>query len=74
MFIKVRHELVGGHVHVGVWMGRHANAIGKCGTLTFRAEEWDALETAWSEGALYLETHGDLEIVFEEVKHDTDAD
>jgi len=33
--------LLGGHVHVQVFAGNNPDALGKCGDLIFREEEWD---------------------------------
>ena len=41
MIFKFRHMLLGGHVHVQVFAGNNPDALGKCGDLIFREEEWD---------------------------------
>ena len=43
---KVRYQVLGGHVHVGVWSSEHGpdTTHGKNGTLTFRIAEWEAFQ------------------------------
>jgi len=36
-------EVEGGHVSVGVFAGPDEGHLGKCGTIVFRIEEWEAL-------------------------------
>jgi hypothetical protein len=42
MMIRFRWKVLGGHVHVRVFMGTDADHLGKNGDLTFRIEEWKA--------------------------------
>lgn len=39
---RFRFQLQGGHVHVRVFAGKGEGALGKCGDLVFRENEWDA--------------------------------
>ena len=39
---RLRYQVLGGHTHVRVFAGK-GEALGKCGDLVFRNEEWTAL-------------------------------
>ena len=41
MLFHFRYQVQGGHTHVRVFAGPHENALGKCGDLTFRNEEFN---------------------------------
>jgi len=49
---RFRFEILGGHTHVGLWAGRREAALGKCGNLVFRNEEWDEFRKAIALAAL----------------------
>ena len=51
MIHRWRYEVRGGHVHVRVFCGTHEAALGKCGNLVYRVEEFDILRPG-------LERHG----------------
>lgn len=40
MIFRVRYRLAGGHVHCRLFAGRQEGALGKCGDLTMRDEEF----------------------------------
>lgn len=40
MIFKIRYQLLGGHVHAIVWAGKNFAALGNCGKLVMREEEW----------------------------------
>lgn len=39
--IRLRFVKKGGHIHIRVFAGPHEWALGKCGDLVMRPEEWD---------------------------------
>lgn len=41
MIFRIYHETLGGHVHMRVFAGKHDGALGKCGDLTMRSEEFE---------------------------------
>jgi hypothetical protein len=41
MIFKFRYRLLGGHVHIRMFAGTNPHALGKCGDLTMRPEEWE---------------------------------
>lgn len=41
MLFRFRYLQAGGHTHVRVFAGVSEGALGKCGDLTFRNEEWE---------------------------------
>ena len=43
MLIKIKAKQAGGHIHFGMWMGKHEGALGKAGELCLREEEWQVL-------------------------------
>lgn len=43
--ILVKAELAGGHVHTNWWMGEKNCTRGNCGSLVFRDDEWDEIES-----------------------------
>ena len=45
MLFHFRYQVQGGHTHVRVFAGPHENALGKCGDLTFRNEEFNIFKT-----------------------------
>jgi hypothetical protein len=45
---KLRHEKLGGHVHVGVFLKTNAPNYAKAGDLCFREEEWIYLSAVLS--------------------------
>ncbi len=60
MIVKYRHRLLGGHVHVRVFAGDNPDALGGCGTLVFREDEWKRWKD-WVElaEATMIATHAD---------------
>lgn len=42
MVFKFRFETLGGHTHIRLFGGRSSGALGGCGTLVMRNEEWTA--------------------------------
>jgi hypothetical protein len=40
MIFRLYHETRGGHVHCRLFAGLHESALGKCGDLVFRSEEF----------------------------------
>ncbi len=45
MIFKLKHKLLGGHVHVQVFSGKNEHSLGLNGNLTFREEEWNLFRT-----------------------------
>ena len=43
MKFRLYHETKGGHVHCKLFAGSHDGALGKCGDLCMRTEEFDYL-------------------------------
>lgn len=41
MIFRIYHETLGGHVHMRVFAGKSEGALGKCGDLTMRVEEFE---------------------------------
>ncbi len=46
MIFRIYHETKGGHVHMRVFSGSHDGALGKCGDLCMRVNEFDAFREA----------------------------
>lgn len=46
MMLKAKAKLRGEHYHVGIWMGKHSGALGKCGEVVFREDEWPFVKCA----------------------------
>lgn len=46
VILKIRHELLGGHVHATFWMGKIDRTLAKNGDLVFTPEEWTAFLSA----------------------------
>ena len=46
MIFRLHHETKGGHVHCRFFAGKHEGALGKCGELTLRVEEFASLVDA----------------------------
>lgn len=46
MIFRVRYELAGGHVYMRFFSGPHEGALGKCGNLCMRAEEFGMFRNA----------------------------
>jgi hypothetical protein len=46
MIFRIYHETAGGHVHCQVFAGRHDGALGKCGDLCMRVEEFEIFKPA----------------------------
>ena len=46
MIFRLYHETKGGHVHCRFFAGPHDGALGKCGDLTMKVEEFDLFRTA----------------------------
>jgi hypothetical protein len=44
MIFRIYHKTLGGHVHMRVFAGKQEGALGKCGDLTMRAEEFDVFK------------------------------
>ena len=42
MIFRVYHETKGGHVHIRLFAGKRDGALGKCGDLCMRVEEFSA--------------------------------
>jgi hypothetical protein len=40
MIFRFYHETLGGHVHIRLFAGKKEGALGKCGDLTMRVEEF----------------------------------
>ena len=40
MIFRIHHETQGGHVHCRFFAGSHDGALGKCGDLTMKVEEF----------------------------------
>lgn len=53
MSFKIKHQLLGGHVHVNVWSSEFGpeTTRGHNGRLVFRPEEWDAFRALLEVGA-----------------------
>jgi hypothetical protein len=45
MIFRIYHETAGGHVHCRVFAGRHDGALGKCGDLCMRVEEFEVFKS-----------------------------
>jgi hypothetical protein len=41
MIFRIYHETLGGHVHMRVFAGKAEGALGKCGDLTMRVDEFE---------------------------------
>jgi hypothetical protein len=41
MIFRIYHETLGGHVHMRVFAGKSEGALGKCGDLCMRVEEFE---------------------------------
>ena len=41
MIFRIYHETLGGHVHMRVFAGKSEGALGKCGDLCMRTEEFE---------------------------------
>jgi hypothetical protein len=41
MLFRFRYQVQGGHTHVRMFAGKSVPALGKCGDLVFRNEEWN---------------------------------
>ena len=41
MIFRIYHETAGGHVHMRVFAGKRDGALGKCGDLCMRVEEFE---------------------------------
>jgi len=46
MILRIRYKQSGGHTHCRVFAGSRDGALGSCGELVFRNEEFDMLQTA----------------------------
>lgn len=46
MIFRVYHQTLGGHVHMKFYAGVHEGALGKCGNLTMRIEEFAIFKSA----------------------------
>ena len=42
MIFRLYHETRGGHVHCRRFAGKHDGALGKCGNLTMKVDEFEA--------------------------------
>jgi hypothetical protein len=60
MIIKIKHELAGGHVHMGMWMGTTEGALGKCGTLVMRDIEFIVFQHLLDRGAYGSKTQDQI--------------
>jgi hypothetical protein len=65
MLFRIKHELLGQHVHVTMYAGPGTLSLGNCGRLVFRQEEWEAFKAVIDKGQL---TGGPVE--FKEITHD----
>lgn len=45
MIFRIYHETLGGHVHMRLFAGKRNGALGKCGDLTMRVEEFTAFQS-----------------------------
>lgn len=45
MIFKYKHQLLGGHVHIGMWAGKNINGLGKVARMILREEEWNAFRS-----------------------------
>ena len=45
MIFRIYHETLGGHVHMRVFAGKRDGALGKCGDLCMRTEEFEDFRT-----------------------------
>ena len=46
MIFRIRYEQLGGHTHMRMFAGPHDGALGKCGDLTMRNEEFKLFRDA----------------------------
>lgn len=46
MIFRVRHRIIGGHVHIRFFAGAHEGALGKCGDLIMRIDEFSEFQRA----------------------------
>lgn len=69
MIFKFRYLVQGGHTHVRLFAGPHQGALGKCGDLAFRNEEWDRFRAALENHDGPIDT--DFEFQNEEDDHST---
>lgn len=51
MILKFREQLLGGHVHVDVFVGRDRDHLANAGRLVFGVDEWPTLAAALQNGA-----------------------
>lgn len=63
MKLKLRHETVGGHERVTVFMGQ--NTLANLGTLYMKEEEWNYFR--------YVVHHGSSEVIIEEMEESNPA-
>jgi hypothetical protein len=48
MIFRLRYRMLGGHVHCRLFAGTHEGALGKCGDLVMRIEEFELFKAAAS--------------------------
>lgn len=65
MLFRFRYLVQGGHTHVRLFAGPHEGALGKCGDLAFRNEEWEAFKECLD---------GEAEIVGAEIQFKNEED
>lgn len=46
MIFRCYHETLGGHVHLRLFAGKQDGALGKCGDLTMRVDEFECFRRA----------------------------
>ena len=51
MTIKTRDELLGGHVHIGVFIGKDADHLQKAGDVCVDADQWTQVHSMFACGA-----------------------
>ena len=51
MIFRIYHKKLGGHVHMRVFSGKTDGALGKCGDLTMREEEFAEFLLAFANSA-----------------------
>ena len=53
MIFRIRYDAAGGHTHCRFFAGPHEGALGKCGDLTMRNDEFDLFRAA----ATFIQFH-----------------
>lgn len=63
MILRARTETCGNHVHVRLFAGKHEGALGICGTVLMRPEEWAAFRDVLAAGGRWATSGAKVEIV-----------